>query len=138
VSVDAPADLLASIDLPGTSHSVPVARRVVAHLLTGWAAEPLREHAVLLLSELITNVVRHVGGPSVLRIDLRLSDPLLRVAVLDPSPTLPALPTRVRRAGTGSIWWPPWPIGGAANRTRTASGCGSNSGGAGGDRWSGQ
>jgi len=101
VSVDAPADLSASIDLPGTSHSVPVARRVVAHLLTGWAAEPPREHTVLLLSELITNVVRHVGGPSVLRIDLRLSDPLLRVAVLDPSPTLPALRDQGPSGGHG-------------------------------------
>jgi anti-sigma regulatory factor (Ser/Thr protein kinase) len=101
MTVDVTADLLASIELPSTRRSVAVARRVVAHLLTGWAAEPLRDDTVLLLSELITNVVRHVVGPTVLRIDLRLSDPSLRVAVLDPSPTLPTLADQGPSGGHG-------------------------------------
>jgi anti-sigma regulatory factor (Ser/Thr protein kinase) len=101
MTVDVTADLLASIELPSTRRSVAVARRVVAHLLTGWAAEPLRDDTVLLLSELITNVVRHVVGPTVLRIDLRLSDPSLRVAVLDPSPTLPTLGDQGPSGGHG-------------------------------------
>jgi anti-sigma regulatory factor (Ser/Thr protein kinase) len=88
MSVDAVA-LRASVDLPTTSHSVPAARRIVRHLLTGWSAEVFSEDALLLLTELVSNAVRHVTGRAPLRVELSLTGLVLRIAVLDTSPVPP-------------------------------------------------
>ncbi|MFR9805529.1 ATP-binding protein [Pseudonocardia sp. RS010] len=77
--------LRATIDLPAIPRSVPAARGVLAQLLSAWAAEPLREHAELLVSELVTNVIRHVGGDAALQVEVQLTAPVLRVTVADSS-----------------------------------------------------
>lgn len=89
--------LRASIDLPTAPRSVPVARRVVRELLTGWSAEAFCDDTLLLLSELVSNVVRHVPDPDAMRVELALTGPVLEVAVLDGS-AVPLVP----RGGGGS------------------------------------
>ena len=81
--------LRASVDLPTTSQSVPAARRIVQHLLAGWSAEAFCDDALLLLSELVSNVVRHVATRTPLRVELALAGPVLHVAVFDGLPGLP-------------------------------------------------
>ncbi len=83
--------LRASIDLPPVPLSVPVARRVVRELLTGWSAEVFCDDTLLLLSELVSNVVRHVPDPDAMRVELALTGPVLEVAVLDGSAAPPVL-----------------------------------------------
>jgi anti-sigma regulatory factor (Ser/Thr protein kinase) len=95
-----PGTLHASVELPPARRSVPAARRLVAQLLSAWAAEAFYDDAVLLVSELVTNVVRHVSGP-VLRVELALSGPGLHVAVVDASPVLPAAAPRGPQGGHG-------------------------------------
>ena len=95
------ATLHAALDLPSAARSVPAARRLVAHLLVAWAAEPFCDDATLLVSELVTNVVRHVTGQVALRVEVALSEPGLRVAVIDSSPELPVPKLRGPQGGHG-------------------------------------
>ena len=97
------SDLRAVIDLPPVSRSVPTARRVVAGLLAAWAAEAYCDDAALLVSELVTNVVRHVPGDDPLTLEMHLSAPGLRVAVVDRSATRPAV--RAQSADGGHGMW---------------------------------
>jgi hypothetical protein len=100
--VTAPAATLhAAVDLPSAARSVPAARRLVAQLLAAWAAESFRDDAILLVSELVTNVVRHVSGQVALRVEVALSEPGLRVAVIDSSPELPMPGSRGPQGGHG-------------------------------------
>jgi hypothetical protein len=92
-----PAGLRAAFDLPPVATSVAAARRVVAQVLEAWAVDAPRDDAVLLVSELVTNVVRHVAGRAAMRLEIRLAEPLLHVAVVDSS-TVPPVP----RIGTSS------------------------------------
>lgn len=85
-----PGNLYAAVDLPPAVRSVPAARRLVAQLLAAWSAESFCDDALLLVSELVTNVVRHVSGQVALTVEVALSEPGLRIAVIDSSPVLPA------------------------------------------------
>ena len=96
MTVDA-LPLRASIDLPAAARSVPVARRIVRELLTGWSAEAFCDDTLLLLSELVSNVVRHVPVTGPVEVELSLDGAVLRVAVSDGSPAPPV----VRTAGAG-------------------------------------
>jgi anti-sigma regulatory factor (Ser/Thr protein kinase) len=98
-----PATLRAAIDLPSEQRSVPAARRVVGQLLDAWAASGFRDDATLLVSELVTNVVRHVAGKAAMRVEVQLSEPGLRVAVVDRSPARPTVRGRGADGGHG-IW----------------------------------
>jgi anti-sigma regulatory factor (Ser/Thr protein kinase) len=85
-----PRTLRAAVDLPPVPHSAAAARRVVAEVLEAWAAEVFCDDALLLVSELVSNVVRHVTGRRPLRVEMALSSPPrrssgLRVAVVDAS-----------------------------------------------------
>jgi anti-sigma regulatory factor (Ser/Thr protein kinase) len=100
---EATAVLRARIDLPTASGSVPLARQLVGQLLAAWSAEGRREESVLLLSELVTNVVRHVSPTTTFTIELILSRLKLRVSVVDGSPTPPILRDRGAHGGHG-MW----------------------------------
>lgn len=95
--------LTASIDLPPTAASVPVARRLVRQLLRGWEARQDHDDAALLVTELVANVVDHVGGTSCLTLEASYSEDWLRLAVVDCSPARPAVrasdPDSVRGRG---------------------------------------
>ena len=97
------AVLRARIDLPTTTASVPVARRLVAQLLHAWSAQTRHEDSILLLSELVTNVVRHVAPATTFTIELILSTLKLRVGVLDASAAPPLLSERGPAGGHG-MW----------------------------------
>jgi anti-sigma regulatory factor (Ser/Thr protein kinase) len=81
----------ASIDLPPTAGSVPVARRLVQDVLRAWQAPHDREDAALLATELVANVVDHVQGEANLTLELSMSDEWLRIAVVDGSAIRPVV-----------------------------------------------
>jgi anti-sigma regulatory factor (Ser/Thr protein kinase) len=83
--------LTASVDLPPVAASVPVARHVVVQLLRAWSAPQDLDDTALLVTELVANVVDHVGGEAHLTLELTLSDAWLRIAVVDGSSVLPVV-----------------------------------------------
>jgi anti-sigma regulatory factor (Ser/Thr protein kinase) len=83
--------LTARLDLHATVHSPRVARHVVDDLLTAWAARQYSADAALVVSELVTNVVDHVGDGAELAVELSLSDRTLRLSVTDGSAVRPVL-----------------------------------------------
>ena len=83
--------LTATMDLPPSAASIPVARRLVRQLLDAWGARQDHGDAALLLTELVANVVDHVGGSACLTIEATFSEDWLRIAVVDSSPNRPSL-----------------------------------------------
>ncbi|WP_346620296.1 ATP-binding protein [Blastococcus montanus] len=83
--------LTASTDLPPVAASVPGARRLVGVLLQAWGARQDHGEAALLVTELVANVVDHVGGSDCLTLEATLSDDWLRLAVVDCSPRRPVV-----------------------------------------------
>ena len=83
--------LSARIDLPATPRSVVAARRVLRELLGAWGAPQDREDAELLATELVANVVDHVGGDQALTLEVDLADDWLRIAVVDGSAVRPVV-----------------------------------------------
>jgi len=81
----------ARVDLPPLVHSVPVARHLLVDLLRLWQAPQDRDDVALLVTELVTNVVDHVGGEASFSLELEVSDGWLRVAVADGSSVLPVV-----------------------------------------------
>jgi anti-sigma regulatory factor (Ser/Thr protein kinase) len=77
----------ASFDIPGGVEAPAEARLAVDELSLGYSDET-RETLRLLVSELVTNSVRHAGaGPErSIRVHLRASDSRVRVEVLDDGP----------------------------------------------------
>jgi PAS domain S-box-containing protein len=59
---------VASWDLPNELATVPTARHLVARQLSEWGLEPLVTPVELIVSELVTNAIRHCNGPSRLRL----------------------------------------------------------------------
>ncbi len=72
---------VASWSLPPGMPSVPEARRLTRARLAAWRLDELAEVAELLVSELVTNALRHAPGPH--RLTLYASDGLLRGEVED-------------------------------------------------------
>ncbi|MFD5629823.1 MULTISPECIES: ATP-binding protein [unclassified Streptomyces] len=90
----------ATWQLPRTPHSAPRARQLLRTQLTHWRIEgEVAEAAELLLSELITNSLKHASAPPGHEIGLRLAtyEGRLRVEVADTDDRRP-LP---RRAAPG-------------------------------------
>jgi anti-sigma regulatory factor (Ser/Thr protein kinase) len=81
----------ASIDLPPTAGSVPASRHLVQELLRVWEVPHDREDAALLVTELVANVVDHVGGEANLTLEVSLSDAWLRIGVADGSSIRPVV-----------------------------------------------
>jgi anti-sigma regulatory factor (Ser/Thr protein kinase) len=78
------------VTLPDGPEGAGVARRAMARAAELWSLDrELTDTALLLVSELATNAIRH-GAPPV-RLTLRLTGGRLRVEVTDSSPVLPAL-----------------------------------------------
>ncbi|MEU9107200.1 ATP-binding protein [Streptomyces xanthophaeus] len=79
------------------------ARRFLADLLPAIAAEAA-DTVVLVVSELVTNALRHGGGTCAL--DLTAHPDGIEVAVRDPSPQVPRMRTPDLNGGTGGFGWP--------------------------------
>ena len=73
----------ASIDLPPLASSVTAARHLLLELLRAWDVPQDREDAALLVTELVANVVDHVGGEANLTLELTASEAWLRISVAD-------------------------------------------------------
>ena len=76
------------VDLPMRPTSAREARDRLAPLLSSWPNEAARDNAVLLLSEIVTNAVRHTEGETIL-ITVTTMDHHLRVEVHDDSASMP-------------------------------------------------
>jgi anti-sigma regulatory factor (Ser/Thr protein kinase) len=83
--------LTASVDLRPDARSVPAARHLVGTMLAAWHAPQDAGDVALLVTELVTNVIDHVGGESVLTLELEFSDGWLRIAVADGSSVRPVV-----------------------------------------------
>jgi anti-sigma regulatory factor (Ser/Thr protein kinase) len=78
------------VTLPDGPEGASFARRAMARAADLWLLDrEMTETALLLVSELATNAIRH-GAPPV-RLSLRLDKDRLRVEVTDSSPALPEL-----------------------------------------------
>ncbi|BDM67191.1 hypothetical protein HEK616_06780 [Streptomyces nigrescens] len=80
-----------TLSVPGTPAGAAAARRKLVSELEGWGVGPasdVLDRAQLLVSELITNAVQHVGvGP--VSVTARLASSALRIEVDDTSAVLP-------------------------------------------------
>src|SRR4051812_47911569 len=83
--------LTASVDLPPVVASVPAARHLVVQLLEIWRAPQDVDDVRLLVTELVSNVVDHVGGEASLTLELELSEDWLRLSVADGSSVRPVV-----------------------------------------------
>ncbi len=76
---------------PAAPDAVRTARSVVRHTLRGWDLDSVGDVAALLVSELVTNALRHATGPIGVRLVRHPASPdgILRVEVSDPLPDPP-------------------------------------------------
>ncbi|WP_433891605.1 ATP-binding protein [Streptomyces sp. CA-111067] len=79
--------------MPCTAPSAAGARRLVAAALATWRLEELTDPAVLVVSELVGNAVRHTRSHRVLVVVARPAAGLVRIEVVDRSRALPVLHT---------------------------------------------
>lgn len=84
--------------LPIDGRSVAAARRLLRDALDGHPAANT-DDAVLMISELVTNAVRHAH--SLLRIEILVAEQTLRVEVVDDDPALPVAPDPHHSATSG-------------------------------------
>lgn len=92
--------LLAAADAPG------LARQATREVLIAWHVGHLEETAVLFVSELVTNAVRHAGtGGSKLVLRLEAGGTSLRIEVQDDDPRWPqpGTPSGLGESGFGLI-----------------------------------
>ena len=80
--------------LPAVSHSVRLSRYATRAVLTAWQLSHVDEAATLLVSELVTNAVRHARGTDAITVDLYAGRTWLRIEVQDtdrhwPQPRIP-------------------------------------------------
>jgi len=69
--------------LPAVSNSVRLSRYATRAVLTAWQLSHVDETATLLVSELVTNAVRHARGTDVVTVDLHAGRTWLRIEVQD-------------------------------------------------------
>ena len=75
--------------LPVANHAVRLARQATCEALATWRLLLLEETAVLLVSELVTNAVRHARGTDVISLELETGGIWLRIEVQDADPRWP-------------------------------------------------
>jgi len=80
-----------SIVLPREARSAGAARRLVTAALTGWRLTELVDPAVLVVTELVSNSVRHAAGESIRVTVARPAQDRARVSVIDFSVARPCL-----------------------------------------------
>src|SRR6266542_6366597 len=75
--------------LPAESLSVRLARQAARLVLTSWWLAHVEETAVLIVSELVTNAVRHARGTDAIEVDLHATGSWLRIEIHDTDPRWP-------------------------------------------------
>ncbi|MER7841647.1 ATP-binding protein [Streptomyces sp. NPDC096040] len=81
----------ATRSLPRLAESVPVARHLVRKALADWQLTGLDDVAELVVTELVTNSVRHARSTTIRVTVRRLDGGKVQVAVVDMSRTMPVL-----------------------------------------------
>ena len=91
--------------LPATGHSVRLARQATRTVLIAWQLVHVEENAVLLVSELVTNAVRHARDTEVIAVDLLAEQTWLRIEILDTDRhwPQPRIPDRFEESGFGFV-----------------------------------
>jgi anti-sigma regulatory factor (Ser/Thr protein kinase) len=106
VGVTARSSWAAVATLPADPRSTSRARQITREVLGSWKLEYLANNAVLLVSELVTNAVRHAAasGPTIL-LRLALRGAWLRIEVYDADPQGPQLrvPGEMAESGFGLL-----------------------------------
>ena len=69
--------------LPASSESVRTGRYATRMVLSAWRLSCLEESAVLVVSELLTNAVRHARDTGVIELDLHATRAWLRIEIQD-------------------------------------------------------
>ncbi|MCU1594554.1 MAG: hypothetical protein JWO12_1946 [Frankiales bacterium] len=93
------SDRPGSVPLPSDSSAPAVARRHSSEVLKRWQLRELIEPVLLIVSELVTNAVRH-GRPPV-RLGLHRRDSAVRIEVHDCAPDLSGEPASGEDAESG-------------------------------------
>jgi serine/threonine-protein kinase RsbW len=75
--------------LQSTHYAVGLARQATRETLATWRLAGWEETAVLLVSELVTNAVRHARGSRVIALELQTEGTWLRIEVHDADPRWP-------------------------------------------------
>ena len=91
--------------LPAVSHSVRLSRHATRAALTAWQLAHVDETAALLVSELVTNAIRHAEGIDVVTVNLHAGRTWLRIEVQDADRhwPQPRIPGRFDESGYGFI-----------------------------------
>jgi serine/threonine-protein kinase RsbW len=92
------------LTLPAARQAPGLARKATRDVLTSWQIAHLSEPAVLIVSELVTNSVRHSQG-SMLLLRLQTTGTRLRIEVHDADPRWPqpCTPTELDESGFGLV-----------------------------------
>jgi serine/threonine-protein kinase RsbW len=90
---------------PAAAAAVRLARRATRDALTAWQLRHLEETAVLLVSELVTNAVRHARDTGAITLKLHEKGTWLRMEVQDADPHWPAprIPAARDESGFGFV-----------------------------------
>lgn len=75
--------------LPGEPASARASRQALVAALEGWASDEITDAAELLVSEVVTNVVRHAGTD--LDVGIAIGPTTVRVEITDRNPELPVM-----------------------------------------------
>jgi anti-sigma regulatory factor (Ser/Thr protein kinase) len=91
--------------LPTADQAVRLARQATRDALVRWQLTHVEETAVLLVSELVTNAVRHARGTYAIALDLETDGTWLRIEVQDADPRFPQprTPGRFDESGFGFV-----------------------------------
>ena len=89
------------LTLPAARQAAGLARGATREVLTSWQVAHLAEAAVLIVSELVTNAVKHTSG-SLLLLQMQTTGSRLRIEVHDGDPRWPQPCTPQGWANQGS------------------------------------
>ena len=95
-----------TVTLPATGRAAGLARRATRDTLASWQVAHLEETAVLLVSELVGNVLRHARTGALamaLCLDLELASLLIEVHDTDPRAPRPRTPEALDESGFGFV-----------------------------------
>ena len=95
-----------TLTLPATGRAAGLARRWTRDALSAWQVAHLEETAVLLVSELVGNVLRHARARALamaLYLDLEVSSLLIEVHDTDPHEPRPRTPGTLDESGFGFV-----------------------------------
>ena len=95
-----------TLTLPATGHAAGLARQATRDTLVAWQLAYLEETAVLLVSELVTNVVRHARSDALgmaLRLEPAGASLVIEVHDGDPHEPRPRMPGRFDESGFGFV-----------------------------------